>query len=244
MKLKNQTLKLLFCLIALCVSGASTAERKILMLLTSADTMSNGEPTGLWLEEFAAPYELFKAEGYTMTMASPKGGRIPVDERSLENGPPVVGWAEAIMELHDTRKLSEMNAADFDAIFIPGGHGTIFDLPGHTEVIRLLRDFDEQNKVIASVCHGPAAFVGANKADGTPLVQGKTLTAFTDAEEKALKLESVVPFLLESELRKAGADFVPAAMWKSNIQVDGKLVTGQNPASSEAAAAAVIRLLK
>jgi len=239
-----------FVMILLVLAGgtlgsmASTGGKKILMVVTGADTMTNGKPTGLWLEEFAVPYLLFKAEGYFVTVASPQGGKAPVDERSLEDAQRVLKWSEAVEALNDTQPLAALKASDYDAIFIPGGHGTMFDFPKNQALKNLLRDFDAENKVIASVCHGPAAFVGVFSADGVPLVKNKTVTSFTDEEEKAVQLDKAVPFLLESQLRKDGAKFVAGEMWKPNVQVDGQLVTGQNPASSQGAAEAVIRLLK
>lgn len=224
--------------------AAEAGAKKILMVVTSADQMSNGEATGVWLEEFAVPYLLFRSEGYKITVASPKGGKTPVDERSLENGVEVYTWAETIMQLNDTQLLSKMKASKFDAVFIPGGHGSIVDFPKDETLRQLLQDFESNDKVIASVCHGPAAFVGVKKVDGAALVSGKTITAFTDAEEVAVQLDKVVPFLLESELRAEGANFIAGDMWAPHVQIDGKLVTGQNPASSRKTAEAVISLLK
>lgn len=216
----------------------------ILMVVTSADRMTDGKPTGLWLEEFAVPYLLFKKAGFEVTVASPKGGKAPIDARSLGEGKQGKSWAEATEKLDKTLPLGQVAANDFDAIFLPGGHGTMFDLPDNAHLKELLENFAVEAKVIAAVCHGPAGFVGARKADGTPLVAGKTLTAFTDAEERAVKLDKAVPFMLETRLREEGAKFVVGKMWTAHIQVDGNLVTGQNPASSEGAADAVIRLLK
>ncbi len=234
-----------FALLFTCLlTVAYAAPKQILMVVTSAGAMTNGEPTGLWLEEFALPYQLFSEQGYAITVASPKGGKAPVDERSLQDENQVSTWTNATTALEKTKTLDAVNAADFDALFIPGGHGTMFDFPGNAELQRLLHNFHAQDKIIASVCHGPAAFVGTKTADGTPLVKGKTITAFTDAEEKAVGLDSAVPFLLEKSLRAEGANFVPAELWQPNTQVDGKLVTGQNPASSQGCAEAVIKLLQ
>ncbi len=222
---------------------AQAEGKQVLMVVTSAERMSNGKPTGLWLEEFAVPYLLFKEAGFEVTVASPKGGKAPVDERSLKEGGQVFEWANAIVALDATVRLDQVQAQGFDAIFLPGGHGTMFDFPDDPDLKRLLHRFAAEDKVIAAVCHGPAGLVGAKKADGTPLVAGKTITAFTDAEEIAVELDKAMPFMLETRLRKEGATFVVGEKWAAHTQVDGKLVTGQNPASSKGAAEAVIQLL-
>jgi len=217
---------------------------QVLMVVTSADRMADGEPTGLWLEEFAVPYLLFQDAGFEVTVASPKGGKVPVDPRSLKEGERIFAWSKASVKLAETLPLDQMQAQNFKAVFLSGGHGTMFDFPQNAPLKKLLYNFSADNKVIAAVCHGPAGLVGAKKADGTPLVAGKTLTAFTDAEEIAVALDKAVPFMLETKLREEGAKFVVGEKWAAHTQVDGNLVTGQNPASSEGAAKAVIRLLK
>jgi len=223
---------------------AQTEAKQVLMVVTSADRMDGGEPTGLWLEEFAVPYLLFREAGFEVTVASPGGGKVPVDARSLEDGVQVFAWAGAIVKLEKTLPLGQAGADSFDAVFLPGGHGTMFDLPDNDTLKNLLGDFAFEDKVIAAVCHGPAGFIGAKKADGTPLVAGKTITAFTDAEERAAGLDDAVPFLLETRLREEGARFIAGENWAAHTEIDGNLVTGQNPASSKEAAEAVIRLLK
>lgn len=216
----------------------------VLMVVTSHGAIDAGHATGLWFEEFAAPYALFREQGYTITVASPQGGDAPIDPRSLENYEATGDNEVARAALKDTRALDgSIVATDFDAIFFPGGHGTMFDLPDNPHVQRLVSEFAQADKVLASVCHGPACLVGARLRDGTALVRGRRLTAFTDAEERAVELDRSMPFLLESRLRELGAQFVPADNWKDNVVVDGRLVTGQNPQSSASAARAVIRLL-
>lgn len=218
--------------------------KAILMLVTSHDAIDAGHPTGLWFEEFAVPYALFRRQGYAVTVASPQGGDAPIDPRSLEATEDTPDNAAARAALVGTRRLdATLRAADFDAVFFPGGHGTMFDLPDHPEVRRLVSEFAQADKVLASVCHGPACLVGALLRDGTPLVRGRRVTAFTDAEERAVELDRHMPFLLESRLRELGARFVPADNWQDNVVVDGRLVTGQNPQSSASAARAVIELL-
>ncbi len=243
--MKKLSVLLGFLLSVACVTPAfaQPEAKHVLMVVTSAERMNDGKPTGLWLEEFAVPYLLFKEAGFEVAVASPKGGKVPVDERSLKDGGHVFGWAKAIVELDSTIKLDQVQARGFDAIFLPGGHGTMFDFPDDPDLKRLLNRFAAEDKVIAAVCHGPAGLVGAKKADGTPLVAGKTITAFTDAEEIAVELDKAMPFMLETRLREQGAKFVVGKKWAAHTQVDGKLVTGQNPASSKGAAEAVIQLL-
>ena len=216
----------------------------ILIIVTSHDHIDAEHPTGLWFEEFAVPYAKFRAAGYDITVASPRGGDTPIDARSLEGYEPSVTDEAAKAALRETRKLDvDVQAQTYAAIFLPGGHGTMFDLPDNPQVQRLVREFAEADKVIASVCHGPACLVGVMLRDGTAFVKGRKVTAFTDSEERAVQLDKAMPFLLESRLRDQGAEFVPAADWADNIVVDGKLVTGQNPQSSGSAADAVIKLL-
>lgn len=244
-------MKKIFTLIGLILLCATVipelvhAESKqVLIVVTSANQIREGKPTGLWLEEFAVPYLKLKEAGFRVTVASPKGGEAPIDPRSLADSEKVQQWQQAVTVLKTTAVITQVDSKQFDAIFLPGGHGTMFDLPGDQNLKRLLNQFATADKVIAAVCHGPAGFVGAKRADGKPLVAGKTITSFTDEEEKAMNLDRDMPFLLESRLREEGAKFVAGAKWAAHAEVDGKLVTGQNPASSEAVANEVIRILK
>ncbi|HTO19390.1 MAG TPA: type 1 glutamine amidotransferase domain-containing protein [Pseudomonas sp.] len=217
--------------------------RHILMVVTSADRLLNGEPTGLWLEEFAIPYQIFLDAGCRVRVASPQGGATPLDPRSVEDERPE--WQRARELLRDTEVLdTRLSARDFDAIFLPGGHGTVFDLPGHPVLGRLLAEFDAQKKIWAAVCHGPSAFVGAERQDGLPLVEGRQLTAFSDAEEMAMGLEQAVPFLLESTLRELGGLVEVGESFAPFVIRDHNLITGQNPASSELAARRVLEALE
>lgn len=217
--------------------------RHILMVVTSADRLLNGDPTGLWLEEFAIPYQVFIEAGCRVRVVSPEGGATPLDPNSLKEQRPE--WGRAVQALRDTELLdTRLDARDFDAIFLPGGHGTVFDLPGHPVLSRLLGDFDAQGKVLAAVCHGPSAFVGAMRKDGQPLVEGRQLTAFSDAEEMAMGLEQAVPFLLESTLRELGALMGVGENFAAHVIRDRNLITGQNPASSELAARRVLEALE
>ncbi len=216
----------------------------ILMIVTSHDRIDADHPTGLWFEEFAVPYTRFRTAGYAVTVASPRGGDAPIDARSLEGYHATAENEAARAALRGTHRLdADVSVRDFVAVFLPGGHGTMFDLPDNPHVQRLVREFAEADKVIASVCHGPACLVGVMLRDGTAFVKGRRVTAFTDSEERAVQLDRAMPFLLESRLREQGAEFVPAADWADNIVVDGRLVTGQNPQSSGSAADAVLELL-
>lgn len=219
------------------------AQKKILMVTTSADTLTNGRKTGVWLEEIAVPYLALAKAGLNITVASPKGGAVPVDPHSLDDAS-VAKWPDILDLLKNSAPLKEIQAEGFDAIFLPGGHGTMMDFAADAELKRLLKGFAKAEKIIAAVCHGPAGLVGAKKPDGTPLVAGKTITAFTDDEEIAMQLEKAVPFMLEATLRGEGANFVVGPMWAPHVEVDGNLITGQNPSSSEPIAQAVLERLR
>ena len=219
------------------------APKNILMVTTSADALVNGRKTGVWLEEIAVPYLTLAKAGLAITVASPKGGAVPIDPHSLDDAS-VAKWPDIMELLKNSAPLKGIQAHGFDAIFLPGGHGTMMDFATDAELKRLLLDFAKTDKVIAAVCHGPAGLVGAKKPDGTPLVAGKTITAFTDEEEIAVQLEKVVPFMLEATLRSEGANFVGGPLWSPHVEVDGNLITGQNPASSEAIANAVLERLR
>lgn len=223
----------------------------ILIVLTSHDQLGDtGQKTGFWLEELAAPYYAFKAAGSTLTLASPQGGQPPVDPKSdAEDGQTedmrrFKADAEAMAALATTRKLSEVAARDFDAIFYPGGHGPLWDLTVDTDSIRLIEDFWSAGKPVSAVCHGPTVLLHPKDAGGEPIVKGRKVTGFTNAEEEAVNLTEVVPHLVEDELKARGGVFENVANWQSHVAVDGRLVTGQNPASSKAAADAVVDLLR
>lgn len=218
------------------------AQKHILMVTTSADSLPNGRKTGVWLEEIAVPYLALAKAGVSITVASPKGGAVPLDPHSLDDAS-VAKWPDIMDLLKNSVPLRDIKADGFDAIFMPGGHGTMMDFATDAELKRLLLDFAKADKIIAAVCHGPAGLVGAKKPDGTPLVAGKTITAFTDEEEIAVQLEKVVPFMLEATLRAEGANFVGGPLWEPHVEADGNLITGQNPASSEAIAHAVLERL-
>lgn len=219
--------------------------KKILFVVTSHPTITQELPTGVYLEEFAVPYEAFKKEGYHIETVSPKGGAVPIDPASLKISQEQRDeWSDSIQTLQNTKAINGMIADHFDALFFPGGHGTMFDLTENTEVAELLMDFEEQKKIIAAVCHGPSAFVQAQYGDGTPFVSGKQITSFTNEEEKEMELTEQMPFLLESRLRELNAHFIATPNWEVHVQSDGNLITAQNPQSSAAIAEMVIKKLK
>lgn len=223
---------------------------KILMVMTSHDQLGNtGRKTGFWLEEFAAPYYTFLDAGADITVASPKGGQPPLDpvsdtpegQTDLTRRFKQDAAAQAV--LANTRKLSEMNAADFDAVFYPGGHGPMWDLAEDPESIALIEAFYNAGKPVAAVCHAPGVLRHVTYK-GEPIVKGKRVAGFTNSEEAAVGLTNVVPFLVEDELSRLGGLFEKAPDWQSFVITDGRLITGQNPASSKAGAEALLKLLK
>lgn len=216
--------------------------KQVLMVVTNHTEIADGKTTGIWLSEFAEAYMAFTKKGFEVTVASPLGGKGPVDPGSVdENTPQEILDAEQYLQ--NTVKLTDVSHEGYDAIFLPGGHGTMFDLPDNDKLQELLRHFYEGDKIVAAVCHGPAGLVGATLSDGTPLVAGKRVNAFTDREELDTTLDQYMPFLLESKLRDLGAIFVAAPNWSTHYEVDGNLITGQNPQSTEAVAQAVIEKL-
>jgi putative intracellular protease/amidase len=217
--------------------------KNVLMVVTSHSHIDDGKTTGIWLSEFAEAYTLFNEQGWDVVVASPLGGKAPVDPASLgEEMDP--SFAEAAKRLENTMKLNDLSHERFDAIVLPGGHGAMYDLPTDQKLQSLLRDFYESGKVVAAVCHGPAALVGTVLSDGSPLVAGKRVNAFTDREEEETGLASHLPFLLERRLRELGAIFVAAPNWTAHYEADGNLITGQNPQSTIAVTNAVIDHLR
>ncbi|CAN5692890.1 type 1 glutamine amidotransferase domain-containing protein [soil metagenome] len=223
---------------------------KILMVLTSHDKLGNtGEKTGFWLEEFAAPYYVFKDAGVTITLASPMGGQPPLDPKSDDPASQTEATirfkadtaAQAV--LASTLKLSAVAAADFDAVFYPGGHGPLWDLAEDQASIALIETMFAAGKPVAAVCHAPAVLRHPKSADGTSVVQGKKVTGFTNTEEAAVGLTDIVPFLVEDMLTHNGGVYSKAADWQPYVITDGLLITGQNPASSEPAAKALMAKL-
>ena len=224
---------------------------KILIVLTSHDTLgTSGLKTGFWVEEFAAPYFVFADAGATITIASPKGGQPPVDPKSEvadAQTPDTQRFYkdnEAIDLVAHSIKLSEIDQADYDAVFYPGGHGPLWDLANDKNSIKLIEGFFNHQKPIAFVCHAPAALINTKAKNGHSLVKGKHLTSFSNTEEEAVELSTVVPFLLQDELTKQGAHYSKGKDWESYVKQDGLLITGQNPASSTAVAKLLLETLK
>jgi putative intracellular protease/amidase len=223
---------------------------KVLIVLTSHGELGNtGEKTGFWIEEFASPYYVLADAGAELTLASPKGGQPPVDPKSESADAQssytkrFYGDYDLIDKVAHTFKLSEINEADYDAVFYPGGHGPLWDLATDATSIALIENFYKNNKPVAFVCHAPAALLKVKAPEGEPLVKGKEVTGFSDSEEEEVKLTKVVPFLLEDELKKLGAHYSKGDNWNSYVKEDGLLITGQNPASSEAVARLLLTAL-
>ena len=222
---------------------------KILMVLTSHDILgSTGRKTGFWLEEFTAPYYVFRDSGVEVTLASPKGGQPPIDPKSdLPESltPLMVRFKEdtvAQSALAHTVKLQDMRSENFDAIFYSGGHGPMWDLVDNTQSIALIESFYNSGKPVGAVCHAPAVLRRV-MYEGAPIVRGKRVTGFTNSEEEEVQLTHIVPFLVEDELKRLGGIFEQAPNWQSFSITDGRLITGQNPASSTAGAQALLKVL-
>ncbi|WP_421788375.1 type 1 glutamine amidotransferase domain-containing protein [Hyphobacterium sp.] len=224
---------------------------KVLILSTAHSALGDtGKKTGVWLEELAAPYYALKGKGHSVTVASLDGKPIPIDPGSEPEGENAAEAAvrfrsdgAALAQLQSPARLEDQSPDDFDAVFIPGGHGAVWDLADSRAVADFLADMWSNGKVLASVCHGPAAFVGV-EVDGAPLVKGRKVSAFTDSEEDSTGLTDVVPFLLESRLRELGAEFYGAADYTPQAVSDGRLITGQNPMSSDRVAELLLAALE
>ncbi|WP_136795734.1 MULTISPECIES: type 1 glutamine amidotransferase domain-containing protein [Desulfosediminicola] len=223
----------------------------ILMVLTSHNQLGDtGHKTGFWLEEFASPYYLFKDRNFTVTLASPKGGQPPVDPMSEQPDHQTAATLrfsnddEAKEQLANTLRLDSVEPENFDAIFYPGGHGPLWDLAEDKHSISLIEQFARQEKPAGFVCHGPAVLRHVKGIDGRPLVSGKRVTGFSNSEEAAVQLTGVVPFSVEDMLTANGGLYIKADDWTNHVQVDGRLITGQNPASSESTALHLVKVLK
>jgi putative intracellular protease/amidase len=224
---------------------------KILIVLTSHDQLGNtGEKTGFWLEEFAAPYYRLLDAGVELTLASPQGGQPPLDPKSSAPEAQTAATerfnadSDAQVALAATLPLSQLNAGDFDGVFYPGGHGPLWDLAVDADSIGLIESVLEQGKPVAAVCHAPAVLVNVKLEGGDPVVKGKRVSGFSNSEEAAVGLTDVVPFLLEDRLQALGGQYSAADDWHPHVVVDGQLITGQNPASSEPVADALLAALR
>jgi putative intracellular protease/amidase len=224
---------------------------KILMVLTSHDRLGNtGRKTGFWLEELAAPYFVFRDAGVNVTLASPKGGQPPLDPKSNEPQFQTDDTrrfemdADAMKALASTQKLSDIDQADYDSVFFPGGHGPLWDLTNDRHALSLLEAMMAAGKPVALVCHAPGILSNVKASDGEPIAKDRSVTGFTDSEEAVVQLVDVVPYLVEDALRAQGANFLAAADFSVHVIQDGLLVTGQNPPSSRATARALLDALE
>ena len=224
--------------------------KKILIVLTSHEDLgTTGQKTGFWIEEFAAPYYLLKDKGFDITLASPQGGQPPIDPKSEAPDAQTPATErfkndkETQKTLAQTLKLETINQQHYDAVFYPGGHGPLWDLAEDKHSIALIEDFYKNGKPVAAVCHAPGIFKHTKSSDGSSLVNGKKVTGFTNEEEAAVQLTDVVPFLVEEMLKKNGGIYSKKEAWSSYAVEDGLLITGQNPASSEAVAKLLVKKL-
>ena len=224
---------------------------KILIVLTSHDTLGDtGKKTGFWLEELAAPYYSFVDAGAELILASPAGGQPPLDPKSNEPDAQTKTTKRfeadevAMQQLANTHKLSEVLNQDFDAVFYPGGHGPLWDLAEDQNSISLIEQTLQANKPVALVCHAPGVLRDVKDAEGRSIIEGKTVTGFSNSEEDGVGLTDIVPFLVEDMLKEKGGQYSKAEDWQVYVQEDGLLITGQNPASSAATAEALLKLLK
>ncbi len=221
---------------------------KILLIVTSHAVISaSGEPTGVWFEELSTPYYAFSDAGYDVTVASVAGGEVPIDPRSRSNPEDMAESVKRFMQddramamIADTPSVTGINASDYNAVFFPGGHGTMWDFPDNPQLAGIITTFLENDRPVAAVCHGPAVFVGVTDSSGEPVVKGRKISAFTNEEEEAVGLTGIVPFLLETRLKELGAEFVKADNFQPMAIADGNIMTGQNPASSKKLAQMVI----
>lgn len=224
---------------------------KVLFVLTSHSELGDtGKKTGFWVEEFAAPYYVLADAGVDVTLASPAGGEPPIDPSSEAPGAQTEATERYNQDqdlqdkLRNTKKLSQVSADEFDAVFYPGGHGPLWDLSESEDSVGLIEAFAKQKKPVAAVCHAPAVFAKVKNEKGEPFVKGKNVTGFTNSEEEAVQLTDVVPFLVEDKLQELGGNYSKVDDWQPHVVRDGLLITGQNPASSEGAAQELLQLLQ
>lgn len=216
--------------------------KKILFVTTNFSDINDEIKTGVWLEEFSVPFLVFKATGYDVIIASPLGGKSPIDEESLSCSNPME-WDEPAKFLKDTIKLSEVDYKSFDAIYIPGGHGAMFDLANSEILKKIVEYMYENNKIVSAVCHGVAGLVLAKDKNGYSILRNKHVTSFTNKEEQIVKMVEFMPFLLESRLKFLGAEFIEEAPWSEHVEICGNIITGQNNHSALLVAESVVSLL-
>ncbi len=216
--------------------------KKILFVTTNFSDINDDIQTGVWLEEFSVPYLIFEATGYEITTASPIGGESPIDLNSLSCSNPVE-WDEPAKHLKNTLKLEDINYKDFDAIFIPGGHGPMFDLPDNQKLKEIIEYMYNNDKVISAVCHGIAGLLSAKDSCGNSILKDKFITAFTNKEEQIVKMQEFIPFSLEDKIKELGGNFKADNPWSEHVEISCNIVTGQNQNSAQLTAEGIISLL-
>ena len=222
-------------------------DKKILFAVTSNGKKGDtGESTGYYLSEVAHPWNVLHRAGYDIDFISPKGGKPPVEAVDLDDPLNAAFWNDEAgrARVERSRRPDEIDSDDYAALFFAGGHGTMWDFPGNPELAKLILAFHGEDKVIAAVCHGPSALADVKLENGRYLVEGKRINAFTDDEERAVGMDKIVPFLLESRLIERGARFEKSGLWQPHVAVDGRLITGQNPQSATGVGEAMLRLLR
>lgn len=247
-----QTSVILIMLLLSSITGFSfnkelIMKKRILFVLTSHGEIGNtGEKTGFWLSEASHPWAAFKEAGYDIDFVSPQGGMPPIDGNDLKDPENAAFMADAKVKdaLAHTKTPSSIDYKAYDAIFYVGGHGTMWDFPGNKDLAQIAAKIYEQGGIVSAVCHGPAGLLNIKLSNGDNLLKGKRVTGFTNSEETVRGLAKVVPFLLEDELKARGAQYVGTENWADHIEVDGRLITGQNPASAKSVAKAVIKALE
>lgn len=220
---------------------------KILIVLTSHSQLGNtGKPTGAFLKEFTHPHKVFLDAGYDVDFASPKGGKVPIDGFDLSDSTNKDFIENPVYnsQIENSIKLSDVQSTDYDAIFLAGGHGTMWDFPDDANLIKILEHAYSQNKPIGSACHGVAGFLNVKDSNGDYIIKDKKVNSFTNDEENAVNLQNVVPFMLETELVKRGGKFEKSDLWQSHVAINGNLITGQNPASAIGCAQEIVKQLK
>ena len=226
---------------------SAKAKDKILFVVTSHDKLGNtGKSTGYYLSEVTHPWDVLHAAGYEIDFVSPKGGKAPVDDFDMSDPVNKKFWDNEYYrnKVHNTMKPSQVNPKEYKAVHYAGGHGTMWDFADNKQLASIASKIYENNGVVSAVCHGPAGLVNVRLSNGKYLIDGKRVSAFTNEEEKAVELDNVVPFLLESNLKKRGAEFEQSGLWKKQVSVDGRLVTGQNPQSAKAVGKKTLEVLE
>lgn len=235
-------------IIAFSIAGrpllADDLPQQVLIVLTNtAQVPGSARPTGVWASEYTDPYEVFTNAGFEVHVASPKGGRSPVDPRSGSDAK-VQRIPSAWQKMQQTIPLADINTRDYAAIFLAGGHGTMWDFPNEPNLVRVVSDAIALSRPVGAVCHGPAGLIGATTADGRPLLAGRRVNSFTNAEERAAGMNDVVPFLLEDRLRELGGEFASGGVFQQFMVEDQGLITGQNPASADAVATRIVEMVQ